>query len=82
MQRLKEKEDTEKLSKEQISKSLLDTTDKGIVYEEGKKVSLFDTELIKKDIRLIDYVIVHELCHFKYMNHQKEFWALFRWILT
>ena len=25
---------------------------------------------------LIEYVIIHELAHIKYMNHQKEFWKL------
>lgn len=33
-----------------------------------------NSELIKKDVSLIDYVIIHELCHFKHMNHSSEFW--------
>ena len=33
-------------------------------------------ELSKYDISCLDYVIVHELSHFIYHDHQKEFWNL------
>lgn len=35
-----------------------------------------NTELLKKEIDLIDYVIIHELCHFYEGNHSKNFWTL------
>ena len=33
-----------------------------------------NSELLKKDIDLLDYVIIHELCHFFEMNHSNKFW--------
>ena len=30
----------------------------------------------RQDIKCIEYVVLHELCHIFYMNHQKDFWAL------
>lgn len=45
----------------------------GVCNKKSMTVTL-NTELMTKEINLIDYVIVHELCHFKHMNHSKEFW--------
>ena len=36
----------------------------------------FNFRLIMLPYRLIDYVICHELCHTKQLNHSKEFWRL------
>lgn len=36
-------------------------------------------ELIKYDVDDIDYVIVHELCHFIEFNHSKKFWDLVKY---
>lgn len=40
------------------------------------KIITLNTELLKKDMTLIDYVIVHEICHLYHPNHSKSFWAL------
>ena len=41
-----------------------------------KKTITLNKELIKKDVELIDYVIIHEMCHFFEANHSKKFWHL------
>lgn len=46
------------------------------VCNTAKKTVTLNTELLKKEIPLLDYVIVHELCHFFEGNHGKNFWAL------
>ena len=45
----------------------------GVCNTRSMSITL-NTELITKDIHLIDYVIVHELCHFKHMDHSASFW--------
>ena len=42
----------------------------------NKKNITLSLNLIKKREELIEYVVVHELCHLKYMNHSKDFWNL------
>ena len=33
-------------------------------------------QLAPKDEKVIEYVVLHEMCHLKYMNHSKNFWDL------
>ena len=40
------------------------------------KVVTLNLELIKRDIKYLDYVIVHELSHLIHANHSKDFWTL------
>ena len=40
------------------------------------KVITLNTLLIKKNLKYLNYVIVHELSHFIHRNHSKEFWKV------
>ena len=47
----------------------------GVCNTKNKVITL-NSELLKKDISLIDYVIVHEMAHFYEGNHSKNFWNI------
>nr|WP_314654769.1 SprT family zinc-dependent metalloprotease [uncultured Fusobacterium sp.] len=46
------------------------------IYHKRENYISFNFDLIEKNIECIEYVVLHELCHIFYMNHQKDFWAL------
>ncbi|EHI78479.1 hypothetical protein HMPREF9093_01256 [Fusobacterium sp. oral taxon 370 str. F0437] len=46
------------------------------IYHRKENYISFNIDLIEKDIESIDYVVLHEICHIFYMDHQKKFWSL------
>ena len=42
----------------------------------SNKTLTFNRSLLKAPLTIIDYVVIHELAHLKYMNHSKHFWSL------
>ncbi len=51
------------------------TTRWGVCNTKLKTITL-NLELIKRDTKYLDYVIVHELSHLIHPNHSKDFWNL------
>ena len=47
----------------------------GVCNKKLEKVTL-NSELIYKDTKYLDYVIIHELSHFIHFDHSKNFWQL------
>ena len=42
---------------------------------QNKNITI-NSELMKYDRQVIQYVVLHEICHLKYMSHSKEFWNM------
>lgn len=51
------------------------TTRWGVCNTKTKTITL-NLELIKRDTKYLDYVIVHELAHLIHANHSTKFWSL------
>lgn len=47
----------------------------GVCNRRAKTITL-NTLLLEKDIDVIDYVVIHEMCHFFEGNHGRGFWNL------
>lgn len=49
---------------------------KGYLGEYNKKSHLINLNILiaHLDKECVEYVIIHELCHIKHMNHQEKFW--------
>ena len=41
----------------------------------SKKITI-NQDLMMYSRHAIEYVVLHEFCHLKYMNHSKNFWSL------
>ncbi|MEA4962915.1 M48 family metallopeptidase [Lutispora sp.] len=47
----------------------------------SKRVLLFNWRIIMAPLNVMDYIIVHEMCHLIHMDHSKNFWSLVKSIL-
>lgn len=46
-----------------------------------KQELLFNWKCIMAPSPVLDYIVVHEMCHLVHMNHSKEFWQLLKRVL-
>lgn len=42
---------------------------------------LFNWKCVMAPSAVLDYIVVHEMCHMVYMNHSKEFWQMVKKVL-
>ena len=42
----------------------------------SRKVITINQNLMMYSRKAIEYVVLHEICHLKYMNHSKKFWEM------
>lgn len=42
----------------------------------GKGNLNFNWKLVTAPMEILDYVIIHELCHLRFLNHSKQFWHM------
>ena len=47
----------------------------------SKREILINWRCIMATEEVFDYIIVHEMCHMKHMNHSKDFWNLVEYII-
>lgn len=40
----------------------------------NNNVLLFNWRCVMAPVYILDYIVVHEMCHMRYKNHSKEFW--------
>jgi len=58
--------------------SIRQMTSKWASYTAGTNLLIFDVDLLGMDLEVIDYVIVHELLHFRVPNHGTLWKSLMR----